>query len=655
MEIDVPNRSAARKPWPSVAAAAVLFLLLAIVLTWPLVLHLDTHIPGPIPFDNVAFLWNFWWVREVLSSPTTLFETHALFHPYGTGLAAHTHTFLNAFIGATLLSGLSIVAAQNVVIIGSLALNGFCTYLLVWRLTRHQTASLIAGLYFAASPYFAGHVLGHFNLVPAWSLPLFALLWLRALDRASYPSAIGAGVFFASVIWIDYYYGAYLLAFLVITLMVRGIAVRWRTVPTQPPHAFDRLLDALCVLLLCAVIVIRVTGGGVFDVAGIRISATTGLPPLTAVWVLIAVRLWRRWRPIPLVSRRENATPFRDLALAMVAGGVTAVGIFPVLREAARLWLDDGYVTPPGFLRSAAEGVDPIGLIAGNPFHPVWGGAVTWLYDVADINVIESTAWFGVVAIGVCVATRGFATLPPEARLWRVTALVFLIWALGPYLRLLGENTGLYLPAALLRLLPVASNLRIPGRAVVMVYLSLSVLLAYAMVAMPSLRSRTRLAAIASLILIDFAPAPPALLRLDQPAVYRALADMPSGAVLELPMGIRDGFGEDGALDHRLLFYQSIHDKPMAGGFVARMTDTLKQEHLESPLFGPLLELSSGNVPAPESLTALREDGSVLLEANGIHYVVLARTAHPLLRETVAAWPLRLVTSDDERELFEVR
>lgn len=636
-------------------SAALTFALLAVALTWPLVLHLDTHIPGPDAADNVTFLWSFWWVREVLSSSEPLFRTTALFHPFGTGLAMHTHAFLNAFTGATVLSGLSIVAAQNVVIVGSLALNGVCTYLLAWRLTRHHAASLIGGLYFASSPYFAGHLYGHFNLVPAWALPLFALLLLRALERASYAGAAAAGIVFALAIWTDYYYAAYLLAFTTIALAVRWIAIHWRTVPAIRSRPADRVLDVLCVLLLCAVIVIRVTGGGVFFIAGVRVSATTGLPLLTTAWALLLVRLWRRWRPVPVVVRIEGATPIRDMALAAVAAGVAVAGAFPIVREAVRLWRSDSYVTPPGFLRSAAPGIDPISLVAGHPFHLVWGDVVSRVYEAASItNPVEDTAWFGVVAIGLFVVTRAFSTLPRNATLWRVTALVFLVWSLGPYLNVLGENTGLYLPAALLRLLPIVNNVRIPGRAIVMVYLSLAMLIAYALATMPSLRRRGPMAAVAVLLLIDFAAAPSPLTRLDAPATYRTLAEMPSGAVLELPMGIRDGYGQYGALDHRTLVYQTIHRKPMVGGFVARIPRPLEQQHLESPLFGPLLALSSDRVLQPDSLDVLRDDGRSLLDAAGIRYVILARNAPPPLRDVVAAWALRPVTGDDERELFEV-
>ena len=114
-------------------------------------------------------------MREALGSGERFFSTPYLFAPFGTDLTLHTHTALNAFAGATLLERLPPLAAMNVTILASLFLNGFCAYLLAWRITRDAGAAAIAGLVFGGSPYLAAHLNGHFNLTTAWTLPLFAL------------------------------------------------------------------------------------------------------------------------------------------------------------------------------------------------------------------------------------------------------------------------------------------------------------------------------------------------------------------------------------------------------------------------------------------------------------------------------------------------
>src|SRR4029077_15418332 len=106
-------------------AVALGFIPSAVVWTFPLCLHLSSHLPGPGIGDNAAFLWNFWWMRTALASGSDYFHTTYLFAPIGTDLTLHTHTALAAFAGATVLKGLPLAAALNVTTLAGLSLNGF--------------------------------------------------------------------------------------------------------------------------------------------------------------------------------------------------------------------------------------------------------------------------------------------------------------------------------------------------------------------------------------------------------------------------------------------------------------------------------------------------------------------------------------------------
>ncbi len=64
----------------------MLLAALSILWTWPLVLHLQDHIPG-LPGDNYSFLWNLWWMRKALSAPELgFFQSQYLFSPFGVDL-----------------------------------------------------------------------------------------------------------------------------------------------------------------------------------------------------------------------------------------------------------------------------------------------------------------------------------------------------------------------------------------------------------------------------------------------------------------------------------------------------------------------------------------------------------------------------------------
>jgi hypothetical protein len=159
-----------------------------------------------------------------------------------------------------------------------------------------------------------------------------------------------------------------------------------------------------------------------------------------------------------------------------------------------------------------------------------------------------------------------------------------------------------------------------------------------------------------SLIAVDLLPAPFPVVALDHPPLYDVLRDRPErGAVCELPLGVRDGFGELGALDHRVLFYQTIHGRPIVGGFVARLPPSVLDAYHADPLISALLRLSAPpgdtdtSVPTPD-----RQSAAALFRRDGIRFVVLNRTtAPPALLDFVAHdLPLTLIDEDGERSLY---
>jgi hypothetical protein len=273
------------------------------------------------------------------------------------------------------------------------------------------------------------------------------------------------------------------------------------------------------------------------------------------------------------------------------------------------------------------------------------------VYGFATINPIESTAWIGIGALAVLAALRKEWISRPDARIWTWTAVAFCLWALGPHLTVFGVKTGLLLPEVLLRYVPIVANARIPGRAMVMVYLSLAVLVATALASHRA--GRAALVLLGSLVVADFFWAPIPLHALDRPLVYEQLATMPDGAVLDLPFGVRDGFGEIGALADRALYYQTIHGKPIAGGFAARLPESVKGQIQSSGFVRTLLRLSGGETVGDTEFAEGRDESRQLFVARSIRYVVVDQhTASPALRSFVATLPLRLVSSQGGRELY---
>ena len=261
-------------------------------------------------------------------------------------------------------------------------------------------------------------------------------------------------------------------------------------------------------------------------------------------------------------------------------------------------------------------------------------------------------AWVMVplVTIVFLIWRRGWMRVP-SARLWAAVAGVFFVWACGPWLQVAGQNTGLLLPETLLHYVPIASNARIPGRAMVMVYLAVGMLLAFALAAE---RRRTTAALwLAAAVLVDFISAPTHLYRLDVPPIYRQLATLPPGGVWEFPFGGGDGFGERGALDNATMYYQTVHGKPLVGGFVARLPPRLLAAYEETPGVRDVLALSEGRALTDNERASAIEAARAFMRAHEIRYVVVnLATASPELQAFAAALSLRVIAEGDGRRLL---
>ena len=282
----------------SILVPTAICAALATLWTWPLALHLSTRLPGELAGDNLGFTWNLWWMRQ---AGTGFFTTDHLFAPFGIDLALHTHTALQAVVGATLLARLDIFTAQNLVILATLALNGSAAYALALDRTRRVVPALVAGLIYASSAYVTTHLLGHFSLIGTWTLPLYVLCLLRTLEGGSLAWALATGLALATTAWTDYYYAVYCVV-LTVGAVVHGPREQLdRPVIAVDPHdvapRVRRTLVALMALLVAVGVAILVTGGVDTTVAGARLRATDTHNVFTGVWMLAATYGWLRFRP----------------------------------------------------------------------------------------------------------------------------------------------------------------------------------------------------------------------------------------------------------------------------------------------------------------------------------------------------------------------
>ena len=668
---------------------------MSVLWTWPLALHFRDHIPG-FPGDNYSFLWNLWWMRKALSTPgLDFFQSRYLFSPFGVDLINHPHTALQGYISAILLGRLSVIEAENLYVIVSVFLNAACAYALAFDIVRARRLALIAGVAFGGSPYVAAQLLGHFDLLTAWVIPLFALCLRRSLATGRITPALGCGLSVAIAAYAAYYHVVYLAIFGAAYTIASLELVRAGFEPrAQKPALFTVRLVLVGLMVLDAfwIAIVAMTGGTTFHAGGIEISARGIQNPLFALWLMALIWLLTKWRFVIRINRPPADAFWRAAQTVTITVAAFAVACLPLIVQAFRLAVSGRYVSQTYFWRSAPRGVDVIAPILGNPFHPLYGEAVSAGYQRLGLDRIEAVGWIGIVPVFVWLMGRGKWSDSAEARRWKVVLGVFALWALGPFLTIAGFDAGLPLPQALARFVPLVENARMPGRAMVCVYLALGVLMALRLAGWTGLKpcatddsqpsrvtdravpvaqdfspassvtqafspassvaqgfSPGYIWALIALLVLDYLHAPIPLTALDRPEVYEQLATIQdTGAVIEVPFGIGDGLSAGrGSQERRLLYHATIHGHPVVGGYIGRMPPRVAEGYEAMPVVGNLLRLSSEE-------EAIEDDPPAALP---FRYLVLdtGKASAPLVDYVRKTLDMDLITSSGGKQLYAVQ
>jgi hypothetical protein len=346
----------------------------------------------------------------------------------------------------------------------------------------------------------------------------------------------------------------------------------------------------------------------------------------------------------------------QDLRRLIVPGATAVIVSLPILVPLFHIWQQGDYVTQQYFWRSAPPGIDMSTLLLGNPSGLLWGGYPDRAYAALGVDRIEQIGWLGPGVLILCAIALRARPRGSGLRIWTALALVFFVWAAGPTLVALGRSLNILLPATLVRFVPAMNNVRIPARAMVVVYLAAAMLAAQGIALLAERNRRTLAALLASLVILDYLPAPVRVFHVDTPAVYEMLRQQPGqGSVCELPLSVRDGFGSRGPADSSPLFYQSIHGRAITGGAVSRLPRRIFDSYENDPVLGPLLRLSEGH-PLSEQHVLDPGAASDALLAHGLRFLVMnLRTAPPDLIDYVRKdLRLRLLAEDSGRQLYEV-
>jgi hypothetical protein len=652
------------------------YVVLAMCLSWPLPLHLSTHLPGSPSGDTGVYVWNLWVFGHEISQGRLPFYTSSILNAAPqlgpVNLSLHNYTTFANVLALPLTPWIGIVAAFNVIYIFNIALTGFAMYLLAREVIGRHPESWLAGALFTASPMLIARGTAHFSLVAAAPLPLFVLFLSRAIRFQRPRDAMFAGLIVAWAAFCDAYYAVYCLLLAVFMLGAHTLQVRRPTGEPQPRRLrLVRFVDVLIVIVGGFIAGMTIRGGGPMvalgSMIGLRLSMRTLYTPMLIVSCLVVLRVVLALRP-----RIHFNGPLMPSGPVLKAAAVGVLAMLlplsPVLYAFGERLASDNSVGTPIYWRSSPPGVDLLAFVLPNPNHPLWGAPIQDLIvklSQRPDGYPEFTASIPWVALGLFVlAWRRFGWRPVPLPV--IFPITFALLALGPFIQIAGLNTHIPTPWAFLRYVPIVGLARSPSRFAVLVMMGLSTLFALALVHVTSRyaekrpdRRRLILAAMTALLVFELSPAPRTLYSAEIPAIYQTIASDPSPSVrvLGLPLGVRDGASSIGDYSALSQYFQTAHGKGILGGYISRVSDRRKHRLQRIPMYDALMTLSEGK---PLSLGQQQRAEATIdrfITRTRVKYVVvdLARTPPALLDFACRTLGLMKIEESGGRALYLAR
>ncbi len=604
--------------------AVAFYILLAVVLTWPLVLHITTHIPGSAvwAFDESTFVWNMWWFKfSLLDLGHSPLHTGYIFYPLGIDLVLYTFNFFNALLGLPLQMILPLPLVSNLVILFAYVMSGYGVYLLILYLLlagrqrgilQIRLAAFVAGAVYAfAASRMIYAALGHYDMVTAQWFPFYTLFLLKALREPRYRNAILAGVFAVFALLAEMIYGVFLLFLTLILLFFELRAGKAPQPASYVPSSRGHLMYRL-------------------SPGGYRLLSM--IPPLAVMALTVAIL----WSPV----------------------------MIPILRS-----FSQGDFALVGWGEGLKLSADLVGWFTPTPLHPIFG-ADDWPLHLRA--VVEGVAPFRDVntvflGYGILVLTGiGAIGMWRQARAWVLAAVIFAVFTLGPLLQIngqflfpldnllreqgLSQDVTFPMPFALLHYIPIIRANRVPNRFSVVLSLALAVLVGYGTFWVLSRVASGRLASNNStgnapvrslpvtllpatlllatlllvLVLFDQVSVPLPLTDARVPGPYATIAaEAGDFAVLQLPLGWRNSFGTWGAERTQLQYFQSLHQKYMLAGNISRAPDFKFDYFNRIPLFRALTDTELYREVDAETLGRAADQAGELMALYDVRYLIV--------------------------------
>ena len=501
------DRQARPGGWRVEALALAGYLVLALLLTWPLLLHLHDRLIGHEHCTNRMHLWVLWMVKQMLFSGQAPVQTEHIFYPFGTNLVRlYGSDLLYPLVLSPLTELLSAAVVFNLKILLSLTFAPYGVFRLLRYLGTGRAAAWGGGALFTSMPYFLRETLnGVSELVAVEWVPFAVLYLLRSQDRGRRRD-VGLAVLFALLAsyssgynaFFLFFFGAVLVAHRLVTARERG--EWWRRVRARQLG----VVAGLCLLGLLPYALLHRSGG---TTRSLSVELSDVLDPSnrpmadSSASVATYLRPGRNEIPLERIGEHGRLEVINTTHTTYLGYGVLVLALMGLLRgRRPSLW----WATAGVFVLVSAGphlciSGDPV--VVGGVRIPMPGLLLYKLVPGFDVTMRHSYRYVAMVHLALAVLA-----------------------GLGLHWLVSRVRSG------------AARHVLVPGAVAL---------------------------CLAEVLAVGPAPYPIPMTTLEVPPIYRELAaDPQSYAIMELP------HEDDLNFLQPYLYYQTVHGKPMIDGAV---------------------------------------------------------------------------------------
>lgn len=610
------------------------YAILAVALTYPLVLHLGDRVPVENfgESDAAEYLWVLWLAEKKPLS--VLFSSHTdyVFYPTGVSLGFSATSPLNALIFLPLRHFFGLITAYNLLVLMSFVLSGFGVFLLTQFILSGDSDNkgvdwrpcFLAGFVYAFSPYHFHEVfVGHLSLLAIEWIP-FAVLFFLRLFHEQYQrlrDVFLAAFFLFLVGFSEMQYLGFVLLFFLFYLSYMA----WFDFPTLKRFYRSVVLALLLFLLLSVPFVLPSLKA--FSSEGYlstRLTYSIGAASaysmdvlgfvLPSVYHLLLGGFSRNVRDsiLKLPSGFGVVAPFGYVVMLLVL-------YFFVKDELAFKWIS-GLATKTGNKLKDERVMASLTFVIPVCVFAIFLAA----YPVLGLDFV---GYLTFILCSIFLILLYYVVRERRISFWFLSAIVFFILSFGPILHFF--NREYYpMPYIILSMFPGFSLFRCPYRFGAMLMLSLSVISVFSLngILKPQRRRNLKFIVILFLISFEFLAVPVPLQELKTPEIYKKISqDKGDYALLEVPVSpwrikLPNMVGERNVPAY--LYYQTIHGKKIVGGWASREPESVLNFLDNTPLIVDLCYPSAGNALSYN----LSEIGLSVLSHYNIKYVILHRS-----------------------------